>query len=73
MPDDCAVRVVDLPPGIGGAVMVDDEGFANIYINARHGRDAQLRSLEHELLHVKRGDIYNDMTILEVEGGAYSD
>lgn len=67
MPDDCTVRVVDLPPGIGGAVMVDDEGFANIYINARHGRDAQLRSLEHELRHVKRGDIDNSLSIYEIE------
>lgn len=67
MPDDCAVRVIDLPPGIGGAVMVDDDGFASIYINARHGRDAQLRSLQHEIMHVQRGDVYNDMTIFQAE------
>lgn len=67
MPDNCEVRMIDLPPGIGGAVMVDDDGFANIYINARHGHNAQLRSLEHEIKHVLSDDIHNDSPIWQIE------
>ena len=64
------VRIVDLPPGIGGGIMVDEDGNANIYINARHGRDAQLRTLEHEREHFIRDDLHNDDDIEMAEARA---
>ena len=67
LPDHCAVRLLDLDPGVGGLIAVDEDGFVNIYINARLSRDGQLRALRHELRHYERGDLYSDADIREVE------
>lgn len=67
LPDDCAVRLIDLDPGVGGLIAVDEEGFVNIYLNARLSQDAQRRALQHELRHYYRGDLFSDADIREVE------
>ena len=67
LPDDSIVRLIDLPPGIGGAVMEDEEGFINIYINARHGHNAQIVDLEHEIVHVENNDLHSSEDILTIE------
>lgn len=67
IPDDCRVRLVDLPVQAGGMIAVDAEGFVNIYINARLSRDAQMKALQHELQHHYRGDLYSDEDIRVVE------
>lgn len=67
LPDDCAVRLIDLEPGVDGLIAVDEDGFVNIYINARLSRDGQLRALRHELRHFHRDDLYSDRDIREVE------
>lgn len=68
IPDDCIVRLIDLPPAVGGVVSEDETGFLNIYINARWGYYAQLKSLRHELDHINDDDLHNNRTIKEVEG-----
>ena len=67
LPDDCRVRLIDLDPGVGGLIAVSEDGFVNIYLNARLSRDGQLRALRHELRHWERGDLYSDADIREVE------
>lgn len=67
LPENCAVRLIDLEPGIGGLIAVGEDGFVNIYLNARESRDAQERALRHELRHYFRGDLYSDTDIREVE------
>ena len=70
IPDDAIVRLIDLPPGIGGAVMEDEDGFVSIYVNARHGHYAQLDDLDHEIAHIENDDLHNDDSIEVVEARA---
>jgi len=70
MPDDAIVRLIDLPHGIGGAVMEDEDGFVSIYVNARHGHYAQLDDLDHEITHVENNDLHNDDPIEVIEARA---
>ena len=56
---DYIIRVVDgMPCEMHGAVYLDEEGMANIYINAALSYDAQRRALEHELGHVAYNHFY---------------
>lgn len=70
IPDDAIVRLIDLPPGIGGAVMEDEDGFVSIYVNARHGHYAQLDDLDHEIAHIENDDLHNDDPIEVIEARA---
>ena len=70
IPDDVIVRLIDLPPGIGGAIMEDEDGIYNVYINARHGHYAQFDDLDHELAHIEHDDIHNDDPIEVIESSA---
>lgn len=67
LPENCAVRLIDLEVNVGGLIAVDEEGFVNIYLNARLSRDAQLKALRHELRHYYRDDLYSEADIREVE------
>ena len=70
LPDDAIVRLIDLPPGIGGAVMEDEDGYLSIYVNARHGHYAQLDDLDHEIAHIENDDLHNDDPIEVIESRA---
>lgn len=65
--NDYFVRLVDLPPGIGGVVTPNDDATYSIYINARLAIDQQQKAMKHELEHIERDDFYNDLPISEVE------
>lgn len=65
--DEYRVRLVDLPARVGGMVSVDDEGFYNIYLNARLTRERQRKALRHELDHIAEDDLYNTRSIEAVE------
>lgn len=67
MNEDFVVRLMDLPPAIKGITQYDDDGVANIYINARLNDEQQRLTLKHELRHVKRDDAYNEQPIEAVE------
>lgn len=67
LPDDCIVREVDLPPGVRGLVAMDDEGFLNIYVNARLSHEGRLDALRHEIDHIENDDLTNDQDIRAVE------
>ena len=64
---DFAVRMVNLPGAIRGAVRMSDDGFMNIYINDNLSPEAKQATLEHELNHIKRDDFYNGKPIEDVE------
>lgn len=70
VPPGCAVRLIDLPCSVNAMVAVDEEGYANIYLNARHSFEKQRKSLRHELEHLERGDMYSDASIRQVEGAS---
>lgn len=62
------VRVVDdMPKGVRGTTVIDEDGFANIYINARLGEIDRRRALAHELRHIGKDDGFNSKSILDIE------
>ena len=65
--DEYKVRLVDLPPRVGGLVSMDEEGFYNVYINSRLTRERQREALRHELDHIAEDDLYNTRPIEAVE------
>ncbi len=48
----------DLPFGVKGFVVHDENDDYTIFLNDRLGRDVNLKTLGHELEHIENGDIY---------------
>ena len=67
--DEYRIRQLDLPCTVKGFVALDEDGFANIYVNSKLTREEQSKAALHELKHVARDDFYNDLTIRAVEEG----
>lgn len=67
-PDDCTVRLIDMPVSVGGRISECPDGHIDIYINARHSEAGRRRDLEHELDHWRNDDLHNDLDIRAVEG-----
>jgi len=44
---------------------MDENGFYNIYVNAKLSYEMQKKAIEHELTHVCRNDFYSTDTCLE--------
>ena len=70
MTEDCIVRLVDLPAAVGGLVAVDEDGYNNIYINARWGYKGQRRAYKHEVTHADNDDAHNADDIRTIEARA---
>lgn len=68
--DEYAVRLLDLPEGVGGFVTESPDGFLNIYINARHGWKAQKKSYRHELTHGENDDLHSAEPLAVIEARA---
>lgn len=68
--DEYAVRLLDLPSGVGGMITESPDGFLNIYINARHGWRGQLHSLDHELRHAENDDLHSTESLAVIEARA---
>lgn len=65
--EDFCVRVIDLPYSVKGFVTYDQDGFPNIYLNARISLDEQKRAMEHELTHISRQDAFSGEAIRDIE------
>ena len=70
--EDCDVRLIDLPPDVGGFIHESPDGYTNIYINARHGWRGQRRSLDHELRHAEGDDLHSAEPVADIEARAGS-
>ena len=66
--DGFRVYLVKLPGDVRGAVRIDEEGFASIYINDDLSPKAKKAAFLHEIRHIRRNDHTNTRNILEVEG-----
>ena len=66
--NEYAVRLIDLPCAVKALTALDEEGFPNIYVNAKLSQEAQHKALRHEQNHLDRDDFYNDLDIRTVEG-----
>ena len=47
------LRCVELPERVRAAVVLDENGDYNIYVNVKLSRDEQIRAYEHERSHIK--------------------
>lgn len=65
---DFFVRLVDLPPRVGGVCSPNEDGTYNVYLNARKDREHQVDSYLHEWEHIEDDDFYTARPIEEVEG-----
>lgn len=63
---DYRVLYLDLPCCIKGMTALDENGFYNIYINARLGYKEQQKTIRHELTHITRQDFYRPENRLEL-------
>ena len=68
--DDYAVRLLDMPEGVGGFIKESPDGFTNIYINARHSREGQRRAYGHELRHAEHDDLHSTEPLEVIEARA---
>ena len=48
----------DLPSGVKGFVLHDENDDYTIFLNDRLGRNANIKTFDHELDHIAFGDIY---------------
>ena len=64
------VRLLDLPDHARGFVVYDDDGFANVYINARLMPQGRQKAAEHEIRHILNDDMYSSEDIRTVEARA---
>lgn len=53
---DYYVRLIDLDTHVRGVTAMDEDGFANVYINARQAHPAQCAAFLHEIKHIQRDD-----------------
>lgn len=65
--EEYRVYEIPLPGDIYGAVRVDADGFASIYINEALAPQAKRETLDHELGHLRHHDHTNGETIFLVE------
>lgn len=61
--DNIITRIIDLPPGAKGMVMLDENGDYNIYLNARLSIEQQEQAYLHEQAHINLGHFYSDKPI----------
>jgi hypothetical protein len=55
---------LDLPAGIKGLTLKDENGDYNIYINASISDDARVKAFRHEVEHIKKGDFIDESKIV---------
>ena len=65
--DGFRVYLVKLPGDVRGAVRIDEEGFASIYINDDLSPKAKKAAFLHEIRHIRQNDHTNTRNIREVE------
>ena len=70
LPDDCVVRLIDLPLDVGGFITESPDGCRNIYINARYSDDGQREALRHELRHADADDLHSTEPLSIIEARA---
>ena len=65
--EDVCIRYIDFPCRINGITVQDENGFYNVYINARLSFEAQRAAIKHELTHIKRNDFYSLEPLSKIE------
>lgn len=73
--DSMIIRKINLPVGVNGVTVLDENGDYNVYLNDCLSYDAQAKAFLHEVEHIKQGHFYTcmDLKVLEeqAEYGEY--
>ena len=62
--NDVYVRFVPLPMKVEGVTTSNPDGSCNIYINCMLSRRTQIEALRHEVNHVKKNHLFDDVKTL---------
>lgn len=54
--DDIYTKLIDLPTRVRGYTVRDKNGDFCIVLNARINQESRIKTYEHEVKHIKRGD-----------------
>ena len=65
--NDIIIRMMTLPPRIRAFTVPDAQGDYNIYVNCALSAEQQKKSVQHETLHIRKGDFYKDKTAAQIE------
>lgn len=65
--DAVIVRVIDLPFGVRGMTIKDEEGDYNIYLNGKYSSDIRADAFHHEVEHIIRNHFYSPKSVREKE------
>lgn len=65
--NDIFIRVLVLPASIRAFTLPDPQGDYNIYVNCVLSSEQQKKSVQHETLHIERGDFYKDAPAVLIE------
>ena len=57
------IRTLDLPIGVNGLTVLDENGDYNVYLNDRLSYDGQANAFRHEVEHIKQGHFYRSEDI----------
>lgn len=69
--DNYIIRIVKLPPHVGGITIPDENGDYNIYINSRLSDAKMVEVYDHEVYHIEHGHFSDDTkTVAEKEAEA---
>lgn len=60
MTEDRPAILDNLPTSVKGFCYHDNDGEAFIVVNARHTREQNRRTYDHEKRHIDRGDMFNE-------------
>lgn len=61
--DAVIIRLIDLPEGIRGFTVKDENEDYNVYINAKLSADVRAETFRHEIDHIRRGHFYSSMPV----------
>lgn len=64
---DYFIRLIDLPPQVGGVVTPNEDGTYSVYLNSRKSREQNRIDFIHELNHIRNDDFYSDADIAVIE------
>ena len=59
------IHLLSFPPSVLAAVVALDDGTYDVFINDALPRQLQLKALRHELRHIEKGHLHNDVLTVE--------
>lgn len=66
--NDYNLHYLIFPPTILGSVVLLEDGTYDVFLNAMMNVEMQRKALKHEINHIDKGHLYNDIcTVREME------